>query len=149
MEYIILVMFGMVIGSFLNVCICRIPKEESISYPPSHCNNCNHRLMPLDMIPIFSFVFLGRKCRYCKEKISFQYPIVEALNCVLYILIFSKYGISIAALKYCIFTSILSVISVIDSKTQYIYRSTTIFGAICGFLFLVVQFIVYKNGAFD
>ena len=138
MEYIILVMFGMVIGSFLNVCICRIPKEESISYPPSHCTNCNHRLMPLDMIPIFSFVFLGRKCRYCKEKISFQY-----------LLIFSKYGISIAALKYCIFTSILSVISVIDYKTQYIYRSTTIFGAICGFLFLVVQFIVYKNGAFD
>lgn len=148
-EYIILAILGMVIGSFLNVCICRIPNEESISYPPSHCTNCNHRLMPLDLIPVFSFIFLGGKCRYCKEKISFQYPIVEILNCILYIMIFLKYGISVNALGYCLLTSILIVISFIDYKTQYIYRSTTIFGAICGFLFLVIQFIVYKNNAFD
>lgn len=148
-EYIILAIFGMVIGSFLNVCICRIPNEESISYPPSHCTNCNHRLMPFDLIPIFSFAFLKGKCRYCRKKISFQYPIIEALNCIFYIIIFFKYGISITALKYCILTSILIVISFIDYKTQYVYRSTTIFGAISGFLFLLVHFIVYKNGVLD
>lgn len=148
-EYIILAILGMVIGSFLNVCICRIPNEESISYPPSHCINCNHRLMPLDLIPILSFVFLRGRCRYCEKKILFQYPIIEVLNCILYIIVLFKYGISITTLKYCILISILIVISVIDYKTQYVYGSTIIFGFICGFLFLVVQLIVYKNGAFD
>jgi len=149
MNYLLVVIMGIVIGSFLNVCIFRVPNEESISYPPSHCSKCNHRLMSLDLIPIFSFAFLRGKCRYCKEEISFQYPIVESLNCILYIIIFLKYGISVTALKYCILISLLIVISFIDYKTQYVYRSTIIFGSICGFIFMLINFTLYRSGVLD
>lgn len=70
-------LFGIVIGSFLNVLIYRIPKGENFVKANSHCMNCNHRLYAKDLVPLFSWLFLGGKCRYCKAKISCQYPIVE------------------------------------------------------------------------
>jgi len=149
MDYILVIIIGMIIGSFLNVCTFRVPNEESISYPPSHCSNCNHRLMPLDLIPIFSFIFLRGRCRYCKEKISFQYPIVEALNCIFYVIIFFEYGVSIATLKYSVLISLLIVISFIDYKTQYVYQSNIIFGLICGIIFMLINFMLYKSGILD
>jgi len=149
MDYILVIIIGMIIGSFLNVCTFRVPNEESISYPPSHCSNCNHRLMPLDLIPIFSFIFLSGRCRYCKEKISFQYPIVEALNCIFYVIIFFEYGVSIATLKYFVLISLLIVISFIDYKTQYVYQSNIIFGLICGIIFMLINFMLYKSGILD
>lgn len=149
MDYVLVIIIGMIIGSFLNVCIFRVPNEESISYPPSHCINCDHRLMPLDLIPIFSFIFLRGRCRYCKEEISFQYPIVEALNCILYIIIFFEYGVSIATLKYFVLISLLIVISFIDYKTQYVYQSNIIFGLICGIIFMLINFMLYKSGGLD
>jgi len=149
MDYILVIIIGMIIGSFLNVCTFRVPNEESISYPPSHCSNCNHRLMPLDLIPIFSFIFLRGRCRYCKEKISFQYPIVEALNCIFYVIIFFEYGVSIATLKYFVLISLLIVISFIDYKTQYVYQSNIIFGLICGIIFMLINFMLYKSGILD
>lgn len=80
MDFIISIMifiFGTIIGSFLNVCIYRIPKEESIAYPPSHCGSCGHNLKVWDLVPIFSWLFLKGKCRYCGEKVSKQYPLIE------------------------------------------------------------------------
>ena len=85
MDIFLVVIFGLVIGSFLNVCICRIANEESIAFPPSHCTNCGYELKAKDLIPVLSYIFLGGKCRSCKEKISIQYPIVEILNAILYI----------------------------------------------------------------
>lgn len=93
MDYILVIILGLVIGSFLNVCIYRIPREESISYPPSHCGNCGHNLHPVDLIPIISYVFLKGKCRYCKEKISIRYPMIEGLNCILYLVFSNIYEI--------------------------------------------------------
>ena len=149
MDYALIVVLGLVIGSFLNVCIYRIPKEESIAFPPSHCANCNHKLMPIDLIPVFSYIFLRGKCRYCKEKISARYPLIESLNALLYLIIYFKFGIILVTLKYCILASILIVIGMIDYDTQFVFTSTTIFGGIIAGIFIMIQAIVYKVGIID
>ena len=147
MEILILIFvffFGSLIGSFLNVCIFRIPKEESIAFPPSHCGSCNHRLKAKDLIPIFSYLFLKGKCRYCGEKVSIQYPIIESLNGLLYLGILLKYGFSFETIVFCALTSILIVIAMIDFKTQYIYDSTIITGIVLGIIYIILCFI-YKE----
>ena len=149
MDYALIVVLGLVIGSFLNVCIYRIPKEESIAFPPSHCANCNHKLMPIDLIPVFSYIFLRGKCRYCKEKISARYPLIETLNALLYLIIYFKFGLVLVTLKYCILASILIVIGMIDYDTQFVFTSTTIFGGIIAGIFIMIQAIVYKVGIID
>lgn len=149
MLYFLIALLGLVIGSFLNVCIYRIEKEESISFPPSHCTSCNHRLGIKDLIPVLSFVILKGKCRYCNEKISLQYPIIEVINTIFYLLIFNKYGLSFYTIKFCILVSLLIVIGVIDYRTQYVYRSTTLFGGIVGVIFIIYEYFLYKSGAID
>jgi leader peptidase (prepilin peptidase)/N-methyltransferase len=90
---IMVFLFGLVIGSFLNVVIFRIPKGESISFPASHCQSCNTPLKWYHNIPLLSWIFLGGKCAFCKEKISKQYPIVELTNAIIYLLLFFKLGL--------------------------------------------------------
>ncbi len=92
---IILFLYGITIGSFLNVCICRLPKKENIVTTRSHCTSCGYQLKWYDLIPLFSWLALGGRCRKCKSKISVQYPIIEALNGVLWLTIFFVCGISI------------------------------------------------------
>ena len=82
-PYIIIFIFGITIGSFLNVCIYRIPLRESIVTAPSHCMTCGRELKWYDMVPVLSWLFLGGKCRNCKSKISVQYPIIEGVNGIL------------------------------------------------------------------
>lgn len=149
MDYFFIGILGLVIGSFLNVCIYRIPREESIAYPPSHCTNCNHKLTPIDLVPVLSYLFLRGRCRYCKEKISIRYPAIEFLNSVLYLIIYLKFGLTIIAAKYCILASILIVIGMIDYDTQFVFTSTTIFGGIVGIAFLAIQAFVYDYGIID
>ncbi len=144
MEFILVIILGLVVGSFLNVCIFRIPNEESISFPPSHCGICGHNLYPKDLIPVFSYIFLAGKCRYCKSKISVQYPFIEILNCLFYFFFALKYGMTMLTLKYCIMASILIVIGMIDLKTQYVYRSVTVTGGACGAAFAVCGY--FFNG---
>jgi len=106
--------FGLVFGSFLNVLISRIPKEENIAFPASHCPKCNTPLKIYHNIPLFSWLFLGGKCAFCKDKISIQYPIVEVLNAVLWGAIFYKLGLSYMALMISLSFSFLLSLSVID-----------------------------------
>ncbi|WP_338630910.1 prepilin peptidase [Clostridium baratii] len=134
--------FGAIIGSFLNVCIYRIIKEESIAYPPSHCGSCGENLKARDLIPIISYIFLKGRCRYCKEKVSIQYPIVEAITGILFLVIYFKFGFSLELIKYMFFTSILIVIGIIDFKTQDVYTSTIVTGLIGGLIFLVITYLV-------
>lgn len=122
-PYIIIIfifLFGIVIGSFLNVCILRIPNKEDIVKERSHCMSCGHVLKWYDLFPLISFMILGGKCRYCKTKLSVQYPLVEALNGVLYVVIFLIYGVSVETLLYTLLTSALIVLSFIDFKTYEI-----------------------------
>ena len=94
--YIVIFLYGIVIGSFLNVCIYRLPKKENIVKIRSHCMNCGYGLKWHDLIPLFSYLFLGGRCRKCKEKISIQYPVIEALNGALYLIVFAEYGMRLA-----------------------------------------------------
>ena len=100
--YILIFTFGIVIGSFLNVCIYRIPMHETVVTERSHCMRCGYQLSWYDMIPVFSWLCLGGKCRKCKEPISPQYPIVEATNGVLYLLVFAVCGFEIDSIIYCL-----------------------------------------------
>lgn len=137
---IIIFIYGLLIGSFLNVCIYRIPRRESISYPPSHCTNCSNKIKPYDLIPVISYIFLRGKCRYCKEKISIIYPIIELTNAVLYLALYYKYGISAEFIKFAILISLMIVIGMIDLKTTDVYFSVTVTGIIIAASFMAYYF---------
>lgn len=125
MAFIILI-FGLLIGSFLNVVIYRVPREESIAFPGSHCTNCNHSLAWYDNIPLFSYLFLRGKCRYCGVKISIQYPFVEALNGFVYIVLYLFFGFSLNFIFFSLISSALIAIGGIDLKEQIIPDSLVI-----------------------
>ena len=118
--YIVVFLYGIVIGSFLNVLIYRIPKKENIVTTRSHCMNCGYQLRWYDLVPLFSYLALGGRCRKCKAHISVQYPVIEALNGVLYLIVFWKYGMSVDSLVYCLLFSALLALSVIDFRTYEI-----------------------------
>ena len=122
MEIIFIAIIGLCIGSFLNVCIYRIPREESIIFPPSHCTTCSYKLQSYDLIPLLSYLFLKGRCRGCGERISIKYSLIEMLNSLLYVLIYCNYGNSIDSLKGFLLSSLLIVIAGIDLKTHYIYN---------------------------
>jgi len=145
----LILIIGLCIGSFLNVCIYRIPREESISFPPSHCTSCGYNLRFYDLIPLLSYITLKGKCRKCKDKISLQYPLVEIINSILYLGLYIKFGYTIDFLKYALLTSLLLVIGIIDLKTKYVYRSTTITGLIMGVAFFIFNWITLKEFPID
>ncbi|OLS03922.1 prepilin peptidase [Tissierella creatinophila] len=110
----LILLYGLIIGSFLNVCIYRIAKGESISFPPSHCGSCNEKINWYDNIPVFSYLILRGRCRNCDSKISIQYPLIEALNAIIYIILFKSFGLSIDSLAYAFILSTLIVVFFID-----------------------------------
>lgn len=124
--------YGIVIGSFLNVCIYRIPQKEDIVRESSHCMSCGHRLKWYDLVPLFSYLFLKGKCRYCGSKLSKQYPIVEALNGILYVVVFYATDFSWDSILYCLMTSALIVLSVIDFRTYEIPFGINVFLFVLG-----------------
>jgi leader peptidase (prepilin peptidase)/N-methyltransferase len=136
LVYVVIFLYGIVIGSFLNVCILRIPLKESIAKERSHCMSCGYQLAWYDLVPLFSYLFLGGKCRKCKSHISLQYPLVEALNGVLYVLIFLVNGWSIDSVIYCLLTSALIVLSVIDFRTYEIPFGINLFILALGLIHL-------------
>ncbi|MGN1084696.1 MAG: prepilin peptidase [Lachnospiraceae bacterium] len=137
MEYAVIVyplvfLYGLLVGSFLNVCIYRIPKHESIVTVPSHCMSCGYGLKWYDLVPVFSWLCLGGKCRKCKAPISVQYPLVEAANGVLWLLIIFLRGLTAEGILYCLFASALLVLSVIDFRTYEIPFGINVFIGILG-----------------
>ena len=118
--YIIVVLFGMCVGSFMNVLIYRIPKGEDFVRSHSHCMSCGHRLAWYDMFPVFSFLFLRGKCRYCGAKLSIQYPIIEAVNGALWGLCYYRYDLTVMGIVTAGLLSALVVIAVIDERTMEI-----------------------------
>lgn len=129
MYYALIIMFfiiGTVFGSFYNVVGYRIPKGESILYPSSHCPKCNHKLKPMELIPILSFLFLGGKCKNCGEKISWFYPIFEFTSGILFALCFVVFGYSLECLFYIVFISMLLIIIISDYQTMIIPDSVLI-----------------------
>jgi leader peptidase (prepilin peptidase) / N-methyltransferase len=105
---------GLFIGSFLNVCIDRLPRGESIAFPPSHCTGCQHKLGFFDLIPLVSFLWLRGRCRYCRAAIPKRIPVVEATTSLLFSLLYWKYGPGIELTIILIYTCIFIVIFFID-----------------------------------
>ena len=122
--------------------ILRIPEKEDFVVERSHCMNCGYQLAWYDMIPVFSYLFLKGKCRKCGQPISKQYPIIEALNAVLYFVVFYVNGITFQSSIYCFVTSALLVISVIDFRTFEIPLGLTIFIGVMG---IVCAAMDYKH----
>ena len=137
--YIIIFLFGIVIGSFLNVCIFRIPNKEDIVKTGSHCMSCGYRLKWYDMIPVASFLALRGKCRKCGTKLSVQYPLIEAANGILYVCIVWTGGLSIESLLYCLLASALIVLSVIDFRTYEIPFGINLFILALGLIRVVTD----------
>ncbi len=138
--YTIVFLYGIVIGSFLNVCIYRIPKKENIAIVRSHCMTCNHQLQWYDNIPLFSWMILRGKCRYCKAPISPQYPIIEASNGILWLLVAMIKGISVESLLYALLFSALLTLSVIDFRTYEIPAGINIFILTLGLIMTVLNY---------
>ncbi len=130
MNYLFCIFFlllGMILGSFYNVVGWRLPKGESIIYPPSHCPNCNHQLKILDLIPVFSFILQRGKCRYCKNKIAWYYPVFEFLCGVIFMLCYLVFGITPELLKALTFVSMLIIIMVSDFNYMIIPDEVLLF----------------------
>ncbi len=125
--FIIYILYGLLIGSFLNVCIYRIPKEISVLAGKSFCPTCNHPLNPLDLVPVFSYLFLGRRCRYCKEPISSRYALIEILTGLVFGIVYLRYGLTAGSIFVCLLACILITLSFIDLDTQEIPDRVHIF----------------------
>jgi len=120
MWHIVSIIFGALIGSFLNVCILRLPKEESIVRPGSHCPQCKNPIQFYDNIPLISYILLKGRCRCCHRRISFQYPLIEGVTALGSLILFLKFGPSLSYLFYFSFVAALIVITVIDLYHQII-----------------------------
>lgn len=132
-------MLGLCIGSFLNVCIFRIPLKQDIVKLSSHCMKCERKLRWYELIPVLSFILQGGKCRGCKEKLSVQYPLIELLNGLIYLYIFYYLGYTVQAGLYSVMASVLIVISVIDFRTFEIPLGCNIILFLLGVLQVVID----------
>jgi len=117
---IVVFILGAVVGSFLNVCIHRLPREESIVSPASRCPRCRHAIAWCDNIPFFSYILLRGRCRNCREPIGARYSLVEGLTAVMALLTYWKFGIAPASLAAFLFVATLIVITFIDIEHQII-----------------------------
>jgi len=147
-EIVLIFILGLIVGSFSNVCIYRIPRNESIVYPASHCPKCRSNISPKDNIPLLSYILLKGRCRNCKSKISIQYPVVEFLTGFIYLIIYLIYGLSIQTLIYIILSSALIIIAFIDLNEQIVPDVISLPGIVLGLILsFFVSYISFVNSA--
>jgi leader peptidase (prepilin peptidase)/N-methyltransferase len=132
--YVIVGMFGALIGSFLNVCIYRLPRHESIAWPGSHCPDCSHPIAWYDNIPLLSYLILLGRCRHCAIRIPWRYPAVEALNAAGYVGLFWYFGLGWPAMAYGLLYSALLVVAGTDLSHKIIPNTITFPGMAVGII---------------
>lgn len=140
MLHLIVFVFGTLIGSFLNVCIVRIPSGQSVISPPSHCPKCNHGVAFFDNIPLISYIFLRGRCRACGETISPRYFLVELLMGTFAIALFERFGLSFSFFVSFLFVAALIVISFIDLDIRIVPDVISLPGIICGLVLSLVGY---------
>lgn len=131
----IALLFGLLIGSFLNVCIHRWPRGRSVVRPRSHCVRCRKTIAWYDNIPVFSYLLLGGKCRYCGRHISIRYPLVELGTGLLFFYLVWTLGPNLAAVKMCVFSAMLIALVFSDLEKRILPDELTLGGALVGFAF--------------
>ena len=139
-EFLIIFILGLVVGSFSNVCVYRIPRRQSIVFPASNCPNCKKNIPPYYNIPIFSFLYLGAKCKFCLNSISFIYPVIELLMALLFILFYFLYGTSTTLILFFILIPTFVIIFAIDFKHYIIPDSLVGIIGLVG----IIKFFFYE-----
>lgn len=134
----IVFIFGLVVGSFLNVCVYRLPKNESIITPRSHCVSCGKTIPWYDNLPLVSFLLLRGRCRFCKKRISILYFVIELLTALIFLALFTHFGLSIETVIFAALASALVVVSFIDLKIQEIPDEITLPGIGVGIILCFV-----------
>ena len=134
MSYVIVAGLGALIGSFLNVCIHRLPRCESIVWPGSHCPSCGTSIEYYDNIPLFSYLWLLGRCRTCRNSISMRYPVVEAANAAGYVMILATFGLTWTTVLYSALFSALLVVTGTDLSHRIIPNVVTVPGIVIGLL---------------
>lgn len=129
---IVVFLFGALVGSFLNVCIYRLPREESVVWPASHCPQCRRPIAPYDNVPILSYLVLGGRCRFCRTTIPLRYPLVELANALGWVAVVGYFGVNAAAAAYCLFFSAMIVVTGTDLSHTIIPDSVTLPGILVG-----------------
>lgn len=137
---------GGMIGSFLNVCVYRIPKGESVVNPPSHCPKCGENIAWYDNIPVLSWLILGARCRNCKAPISWQYPLVEAITGTLFLLVFLRFGRTVASPVYMTLAASLVLVTFIDLTDWTIPDRITLPGIPIGIACSVLAMVYPASG---
>ncbi len=165
---LVFTLLGLFVGSFLNVCIDRLPREQSIINPPSHCAACDHKLAILDLVPLFSYLWLRGRCRYCRARIPLQLPIVEGVTALMFAFLYWKFGLGLELGISLVYASLLIVIFVIDLETQLVLDKITypgmalalafsffwpglgvissLIGGAIGLAAMALPFIIYRRG---
>jgi leader peptidase (prepilin peptidase) / N-methyltransferase len=133
-ELAILVLLGLAVGSFLNVCIHRLPRGQSLNNPPSRCPSCDYRLRWSDNIPVLSYVLLGGRCRQCRAKISIRYPLVELITMALFVIHGLVFGWSAILIPRLVFACAMVVLFAIDLEHQLLPNVITLPGIVVGLI---------------
>jgi leader peptidase (prepilin peptidase) / N-methyltransferase len=133
------ILFGLVIGSFLNVCIYRIPRRQSVVRPRSRCPNCSHEIAAWENIPVLSYVLLRGRCRQCRTLISWVYPVVEVLTALAFYLLFLKYAFTPPFWINALFFSILIILIFVDLYHRILPNVLTVAGMVVGFVLVPLQ----------
>ncbi|MGQ9707737.1 MAG: prepilin peptidase [bacterium] len=134
MIWVIALLIGLVFGSFFNVCIWRIPKGQSISYPPSYCPCCGKPIRFYDNIPILSYLILRGRCRDCRKPISIRYPLIEGFTALLFVLAYLKFGLDWKILRALVLIGLLVVLAGIDLDYKILPFRLSIAGVIIGLI---------------
>ena len=129
---------GLAFGSFLNVCIYRLPRDLSVIHPGSACPKCAQPIGFYDNVPVLSWLVLRGRCRYCKAPISPRYLVVELLTGALFLACYAYFGFTLATLKYCVFGFLLLGLIFTDAETQLLPDKLTLPGLVIGLLFSLV-----------
>jgi leader peptidase (prepilin peptidase) / N-methyltransferase len=143
MVLFFVLLIGLAIGSFLNVCISRIPLDLSIVSPRSRCPLCKKKIRDIDNIPVLSYLMLRGRCRNCKKKISIRYPLIEILTGALSVLVYLKYGLGLAWFVYFSFCAALIVLAFIDADHRILPDVITLNGLWIG---IIISFFLFLQG---
>jgi len=142
MGEILSFIFGSIVGSFLNVCIYRMPLGKSVVWPGSHCPKCEKKIPWYDNIPFISYLLLEGRCRFCKEKISLRYIVVELLTAIMFVIFFRYYRLSYDFFVYLVLACSLIIATFVDIKHRIIPDEISLGGIAIGFIFSIVRNII-------
>lgn len=144
-QIAILVLVGLAVGSFLNVCVHRLPRGQSLNSPPSRCPHCDYRLRWFDNIPVVSYAMLGGRCRKCGARISIRYPIVEIITMILFVLHGAAFGWSALLVPKLVFACAMIVLFAIDLEHHLLPNAITLPGIVIG----LISSAVFPPGIVD